>query len=331
MDFKECLEITKNFRDDLEVKKIFKSLSREEIIKLLTDIGKYYQEQDGDQLILATELEKIIFNIPNTYMKIKEVSNLLNLYQNFNNSHIYQENSYTTKIEKNYLDSINGLYDEDFEKSIINYFSAIITSLSACSTQTTDTILTSLFPVTLMSKGYKVGVIDPGSNNEKIHNFISYGLPFLNLLKEPLLKTLSNPIPYDNFFINDTDKKVLKDSIENFKKDDYMSSLSLIVPRIESILREVIKKKGGTDLIVKSSNGNKYLAHKTFSECLKSIEIQDFFSEEMILLLKAVFSNNYGLNIRNELAHGLLDKYGYTEIANIIILIIILHIASSKI
>lgn len=331
MDFKECLEITKNFRDDLEVKKMFKSLSREETIKLLTDIGKYYQEQDGNQLILATELEKIIFNIPNIYMKIKEVSNLLNLYQNFNNSHIYQENSYTTKIEKKYLDSINGLYNEDFEKSIINYFSAIITSLSACSTQTTDTILTSLFPVTLMSKGYKVGVIDPGSNNEKIHNFISYGLPFLNLLKEPLLKTLSNPIPYDNFFINDTDKKVLKDSIESFTKGDYMSSLSLIVPRIESILREVIMKKGGTDLIVKSSNGNKYFAHKTFSECLKSIEIEEFFSKEMVLLLKAVFSNNYGLNIRNELSHGLLDKYGYTETANIIVLIIILHIASSEI
>lgn len=331
MDFKKCLEITKNFKDELEIEKIFKTLPRKEIIKLLIDIEKYYQEHDGNQLILAAELEKIIFNIPDKYMKTKEVSNFLNLYQKLNISYSYQKISTTIKIEKNDSDSIFDLYNKNFEKSVINYFFKIINTLSTCSTQMPCSTLRNLFPVILMSKGYKVGVIVPRSNNEKIHNFIKYGLPFLKLLKKPLLKTLSNPIPYDKFFINDTDKKVLKDSIETFKKDDYMSSLSLIVPRIESILREVIKKKGGTDLIVKSFNGNKYLAHKTFSECLKSIEIQDFFSEEMILLLKAVFSNNYGLNIRNELAHGLLDKYGYTEIANIIILIIILHIASSDI
>lgn len=325
------LKIIQNFKNDSEIEKIFKNSSQEEILNLLKDIEKYYQEQEGEKIILAGELEKILFSIPKKYIKSKETSNLLNLYQNLNNSHIYKESSHTVEIEKESLNSFNGLYNQNFEVSINNYFYEVITSLQFFSTQSDDFSLASLFPITLMSKGYKVGVISPGSNDEKIHKFVSYGLPFLSLLKEPLLKTLSNPIPYDKFFINDTDKKLLEDSIKNFKEGNYISSISLIVPRIESILREIIKKKGGTELTIKPVNGNKCFKYKTFSECVKSIEIKDFFSDEMVLLLKAIFSNNYGLNIRNKLAHGILDKYEYTETANIIILIIILYIVFSGI
>lgn len=115
-----------------------------------------------------------------------------------------------------------------------------------------------------------------------------------------------------------------------FKKEDYVASLSLIVPRIESILREIIKRKGGAELTVKFFKKKKYFERKNFSDCINSSEIQELFSQPMILLLKAVFSNNFGLNIRNKLAHGLLDKNEYTETANIVVLIIFLYIGSCK-
>lgn len=332
MDFKEYLKITKNFRDESGIKEIFKNISQEEIIELLENIKKYYQAQDGMQLMLATELEKIILNIPDNYLNIKETSNLLKLYQEFNNNSDYEGICHTRNIEKNIFERINKLYHDNFERSISNYFRSIIQCLKSCDTQKKSVSpLIKLFSITLISKGYKIGIIKPGSNDEKIYNFVCYGLPTVFLLKKILLKTLSNSIPYDSFFINNTDKKLLENSIESFKKEDYITSLSLIVPRIESILREIIKKKGGTDLIVKSFKKNRYFAHKTFSDCLNSVEIQEFFSKEMILLLKAIFSNNYGLNIRNELAHGLLDASEYTEAANIIILIVILYIVSSEI
>lgn len=331
MEFQEFLKITKNFRDEVQIKNLFDKLSRIQIVKILMDIEKYYQEKDGEQLMLALELEKIILNIPNGYLKIKETNSLLKLYQKFNNNSNYGGICYTRKIEKSVLERINKLYHSNFERSISNYFRSIIQCLKSCDTQTISTSpLIKLFPITLISKDYKIGVINPGSNDEKIYNFVHYGLPSIPLLKEVLLKTLSNTIPYDSFFINSTDKKLLENSIESFKKEDYISSLSLIVPRIESILREIIKKKGGTNLIIKSFKENRYFAYKTFSECLNSIEIQDFFSREMILLLKAIFSNNYGLNIRNELAHGLLDISEYTEATNIIVLIVVLYIVSSE-
>lgn len=328
MTFEEFFTKTSGITDENEIKKLLKSLSEKQIKCFFEDVKEYYLSKQGEKMLLALEIEKILFNTPQEQMKWREFEEILILYQK-----LIKEQSYKTirsfiKIEEETTRGINNLYDKKFEKSILNYFKW----LEDCIEQPLEqNSLREIIPKIIIENGHKIGVTSSKGNEDdkKINNFTRCVVQFI-VLKKPLLKTLDDPISYNDFFISDTDKRLLESSVKMFKKENYVASLSLIVPRIESILREIIKIKGGTELTVKSFREKKYFEHKTFDACIKSLEIKELFSEKMILLLKAIFSSKYGFNIRNKLAHGLLDKNEYTETANIVVLIIFLYIGSCK-
>lgn len=104
-------------------------------------------------------------------------------------------------------------------------------------------------------------------------------------------------------YFSETDKIIIKKSIYNYFKGDYIIFLHLMIPRIENILRNFLEKQGGSILGKIKKDGFKY---KILGNILDDEIIKETFTEELIEYFKLVLHDDLGLNIRNNLSHGII-------------------------
>jgi hypothetical protein len=85
---------------------------------------------------------------------------------------------------------------------------------------------------------------------------------------------------------------------------DFASALHLLVPQIEHAVRWHLKSRG-----VKTTNldNNGIENENGLSALMELPEIKQVFGEDLAFELKALFCDAFGPNLRNEIAHGLLD------------------------
>ena len=86
---------------------------------------------------------------------------------------------------------------------------------------------------------------------------------------------------------------------------DYVTALHLLVPQIEHMVRVHIKQAGAktTNLDkdgIQNENG--------LSTLMDLPEVEQVFGKDLAFELKSLFCDPFGPNLRNELAHGLLDE-----------------------
>lgn len=87
--------------------------------------------------------------------------------------------------------------------------------------------------------------------------------------------------------------------------NDFVVALHVLIPQLENFVRELLKAQGVQTSILNSLgiepvNG--------FSTLLKSSAITGLLGSQEVFELKALFCEPFGPNLRNELAHGLMDE-----------------------
>lgn len=95
---------------------------------------------------------------------------------------------------------------------------------------------------------------------------------------------------------------------------DFVSALHLLIPQIEHMVRVHLKQAGATTTNldkdgIENENG--------LSTLLDLPEAERVFGENLVFEFKSLFTDPFGPNLRNELAHGLLDQdscYSYFSI-----------------
>ncbi|GAB1833531.1 DUF4209 domain-containing protein [Achromobacter xylosoxidans] len=85
---------------------------------------------------------------------------------------------------------------------------------------------------------------------------------------------------------------------------DFVTALHLLVPQIEHMVRTHLKQTGALTTTldaegIETENG--------LSTLMALPETEDVFGKDLVFELKALFCDPFGHNLRNELAHGLLD------------------------
>jgi len=111
-------------------------------------------------------------------------------------------------------------------------------------------------------------------------------------------------------YFDETDKIIIKKSIYNYFKGDYIIFLHLIIPRIENVLRNFLEKQGGSTLGQIKKDGFKY---KILGNILDDEVIKEVFTEELVEYFKLVLHDDLGLNIRNDLSHGIITAGACNE------------------
>ena len=87
-------------------------------------------------------------------------------------------------------------------------------------------------------------------------------------------------------------------------RGDFGTALHLLVPQVEYIVREQIKGRGGSTTHIDS---NDIETENSLNTLVKFPELKEIFGEDFAFEINALFCEPLGPNLRNEVAHGLVD------------------------
>ncbi|HHT9124967.1 MAG TPA: DUF4209 domain-containing protein [Candidatus Brocadiia bacterium] len=105
--------------------------------------------------------------------------------------------------------------------------------------------------------------------------------------------------------IDDNNLKIIEHGIERYFAEDYISSMCILVPQLEAVIRSLLKK-GGIQTI-SFERGTTSTQESNLSELLERPEVREIFGETLHWYIKLVSVEKLGLNLRNDIAHGLIE------------------------
>ena len=88
---------------------------------------------------------------------------------------------------------------------------------------------------------------------------------------------------------------------------DFINALHLLVPQIEHMVRVHLKQAGATTTTI---DKNGIQNENGLSTLMELPEADEVFGKDLAFELRSLFCDAFGPNLRNELAHGLIDEGG---------------------
>ncbi|MET6996851.1 DUF4209 domain-containing protein [Chitinophaga defluvii] len=177
----------------------------------------------------------------------------------------------------------------------------------------------------LDKKGRRVARIPPISDDFFSHlilhlsNSIRIGTIFLHFIFEEAITrgilTIHELMKFiDKSCIIEKDRlPIFQKGFEAYFAGDYIVAIHLLIPQFEEAIRNLVEMNGGSVIIQKEDAFNL----KTFDHLLKDEIITDIFGEDKSLYFKTLFTDKRGWNIRNHVAHGMLDVAHFLNKQNI--------------
>lgn len=167
----------------------------------------------------------------------------------------------------------------------------------------------------LDKKGRRVAKIGPLSEDMEGHlsihisNSIRIGTLFLHLIFEEAEKreifTTHEIMKFlRKSCIVESDRfTVIQKGLDAYFAGEYAVAMHLLIPQFEEAIRNLVELNGGNVMIQKDDFYNL----KTFDHVLTDPIVTDVFGEDMALYFRILFTDRRGWNIRNNIAHGMLD------------------------
>ncbi|PLW79948.1 hypothetical protein C0585_05120 [Candidatus Woesearchaeota archaeon] len=140
-------------------------------------------------------------------------------------------------------------------------------------------------------------------------------MSFENLIKNRIFtkEKVSNFLFLSPVFTKEQET-FIKLSLENYFNENYIVFVSLIIPQIEKALRNLVEKSGGNILKPNKSEG---FDVRLFHDVINDEIVKKTFGENAILYFKVFYLDKRGLNLRNNVCHGLFTEYSLNkDIAN---------------
>lgn len=95
---------------------------------------------------------------------------------------------------------------------------------------------------------------------------------------------------------------------------DYATALHILIPQIENMVRYHLKKAGA---ITSTFDNDLFENENSLSTLIKLPQMITVFGENLTFEIKALFCDPLGANLRNEIAHGIIDYNGCNSISGV--------------
>ncbi|WP_188349222.1 DUF4209 domain-containing protein [Staphylococcus aureus] len=342
------------FCEELSQYRKFDLISSERRSELKKEIGKSYElEAEYQQgrnnkslLVKANFLEKAM----EKYMEIgeREKSNKMKIlvkwtYEEYENSNEMNLIRIPIEFPKEEIDKIiEGFISSDVQISLdkIAYSNDLIPKITVIEDLVDK--LSKEFPLQgLISKGLlndeKKVVETTTEEDNKTINFNSNYMHHLNINVELLLKAIFDKlisefeISTEDFMqkfnkwelLDNKNVPFIEHGISRFLEKDYLSALHILVPQFESTVRRMFSKAGYSTTSIRKGNTQQEV---TFNEFLLRDDVKSTLGNDVHKLIQIVMVEQSGLNLRNEIAHGLIElsNINYTKCILVIYLFLIL-------
>lgn len=170
------------------------------------------------------------------------------------------------------------------------------------------------------------------TNTIFVHDYnmtaVFFGLILKRLIEKGLIKMedLTNML-YAADLLNH-DKQFIAVAMDRYIVKDYVSFLSIAVPRIENVLRRIFEI---FNLPTTSAIIGKGFKELTLDTLLEEEKLKEVLGEEFIYFLKYFLVEKEGTNLRHDIAHGLVKFESLGEIYSDLVLYILLVFATFKV
>ena len=94
-------------------------------------------------------------------------------------------------------------------------------------------------------------------------------------------------------------------------QSDFASAISILVPQLENIIRYHLSKR---DVDTTTTTPEGLIHYVGMSALVDKEHIEEIFGENFVFEFKAMFCDSQGSNLRNDLAHGILDDERYFSV-----------------
>lgn len=100
-------------------------------------------------------------------------------------------------------------------------------------------------------------------------------------------------------------QKLMSHALYSGFQKDYYTSTHVICPQFEHMIRTTLKDKGVKTTYIDPANGIE--TENGLSTLMNSPELVSLLGENLCFEIKTIFTDSKGFNLRNNIAHGLLD------------------------
>ena len=125
---------------------------------------------------------------------------------------------------------------------------------------------------------------------------------------------------------NTNDDKHIRNAIRDFLEEDYHGFVSRSVPLIEKKLRLLLRSLGEADISPNDIGGFDFRPMNAF---MSSQVIADVFTEPVRLMFKVLYDDRRGFNLRNKIAHGIIEADEISFFHALVVLFTILYLATT--
>ncbi len=263
----------------------------------------------------------------------KETENLKKVIFDIGKKIEFPSFQFKTEIKNEDIEELqNELYATDFNYTMENFLKLIFNFFSSGKENRKKGFLSEMFfggRMKLLDKnGSTIAKTGSEKNNEKYNLYemfhfvkIYFKKCFSQIDKKfDILKEMQNAIN-DSDILDQSDKVILQFAIKKFLEKDFISFMTLAVPRVENILRNILEKNGINIIGKMKQDGSNY---KMLGELIDDEFFKEKFSDDFLFCFKFIFIDEIGLNLRNKISHGLSD-YRELDEGNSNFVFIILH------
>lgn len=171
--------------------------------------------------------------------------------------------------------------------------------------------LTDIIPVTpIIDNRTQKTVIKSEDPEEKKREAVMFDLNFYDVYLSKAFDKLQEEYQIQEFdflvlaspslVIEIDDLPFIEIGIRHFLNSEWYACSHILAPRVENIVRNVIRKCGGS---ISSFQGES-VKEVAFGKLLKEAQEKNILPDELIYFLQACFAEDWGLNYRNKIAHG---------------------------
>ncbi|BEG59700.1 DUF4209 domain-containing protein [Anaerostipes hadrus] len=110
----------------------------------------------------------------------------------------------------------------------------------------------------------------------------------------------------DNLIIPDGRERIFQSGLYMFINGDYYEAIHILAPQVEKLFRNIAREVGGLTITLESDGSS---LEKVLSSVFSLPEMLDCYDNDILFTFRGLLNERAGANIRNEIAHGIMDEY----------------------
>jgi lysyl-tRNA synthetase class 1 len=184
-------------------------------------------------------------------------------------------------------------------------------------------LLSMIKSVIVSADGQPEAIIDPNDEEAKLHQQINQYMGFMQMLLRASLQRLFDKFSistdnitsfiYQSPIFLESRRSLIEAGVQAYFDGDFVKALHVLVPQVEDTLRSMTAKAGIP--IHKTVSGASGITEvKSMNGILKEERVRSMLTEDIWRYLSVLYIDRRGLNLRNNIAHGLMNPAAFNQL-----------------